>query len=221
MISSPPIAISSPGLYDLQTAEEEKFNALTHGVAALLSLIGIVLLLLAVKEGGAGHVGACLIYGASLVGLFAASTFYHACPTVTLKAKARAVDHCAIFVLIAGTYTPLVVMGLADWRGWAVLSVVWLCALFGICHKLKGTNPYGAGPVVLCLLMGWMVVLVWTPMVAGIGAAAVGWLIAGGLTYSLGVPFYAWNSLPYNHGIWHLFVMGGAACHYVSILKIA
>ncbi len=221
-MTSPPTAVlSSQGLYDLQSKDEEKVNALTHGAAALLSLIGIAILIFTVREGGAGHVGACLVYGASLVGLFAASTFYHACPSVSLKAKARVMDHCAIFFLIAGTYTPLIVMGLADWRGWAVLMVVWVCASLGIRHKLTGSNPYGAGPVVLCLLMGWMVVLVWTPMVAGLGSTAVLWLIAGGVMYSLGVPFYAWNSLPYNHGIWHLFVIGGAACHYVSILKIA
>ncbi len=205
---------------NLQTPKEERVNSLTHGIAALLSLVGIIALMGTVKESGTGAVMACLVYGASLVGLFSASTFYHACWSVSWKAKARMVDHCAIFVLIAGTYTPLVVLALADWRGWTVLTAVWICAVLGICHKLTGRNPYGAGPVVLCLLMGWLVVVVWTPMVAGLGATAVAWLIAGGVTYSLGVPFYAWDGLPYNHGIWHLFVMGGAACHYLSVLTI-
>ena len=204
----------------LQTPREEKVNVVTHGVATVLSLIGTIFLMAAAVDRGAGAVAACFVYGVSLVGLFATSTFYHACPATPLKKVARTLDHCAILVLIAGTYTPLMVLGLADWRGWTVLATIWLCAVLGIRHKLTASNPYGAGAVALCLLMGWLVVMVWSPLVASVGTTAIAWLVAGGVTYSLGVPFYAWNSLPYNHGIWHLFVIGGAVCHYASILHI-
>ena len=210
----------SVATYNLQTQQEEKVNAVTHGAATVLSLVATVALLGMAADAGAAALAACLIYGASLVGLFAASTFYHACPATPLKKVARTLDHAAILVLIAGTYTPLMVLGLGDWRGWSVLAAVWVCAALGIRHKFTGSTPYGSGAVALCLLMGWLVVMVWNPLVASVGTAAVSWLVAGGVTYSLGVPFYAWNSLPYNHGIWHLFVIGGAVCHYISILMI-
>lgn len=192
-------------------------NAWTHGVATILSALATWVLSGSAAAQGTVALVACLVYGASLVGLFAASTFYHACPASPLKAIARTIDHCAILVLIAGSYTPLIVLGLADWRGAAVLTAVWVCAALGIRHKLTGSNPYGAGSVALCLLMGWLVVLVWSPLAISVGPTVVRWLVAGGVTYTLGVPFYAWESLPYNHAVWHLFVMGGAACHYVCI----
>lgn len=213
-------ALTSPGLYDLQTPDEERVNWLTHGAGFLLSLLGVGVLLSASCGRGAGSLVACAIYGVSLALLFGVSTFYHACTKPAWKQVARTLDHSAILLLIAGTYTPFMSLALGGWRGWAVLSAVWLLAVIGIVHKFTSRNPYGAGSVVLCLLMGWLVVLVWKPLVLCLAPAALAWLVLGGVLYTLGVPFYAWHAMPYSHGVWHLFVLGGAVSHFNAVLKI-
>jgi hemolysin III len=205
---------------DPQSPSEERFNFLTHGFALVLSLIGLGALLVLAGQRDLSTLAACAVYGISLIILFATSTFYHACALGSVKSTARILDHCAIPILIAGSYTPLMVLALGhDWRGWSVLLAVWAMAAYGIRHKFTSSDPFGAASVVLCLVMGWLVVLVWHPLVACAPGAA-GWLVAGGVAYTAGVPFYAWSKLPYNHGIWHLFVMAGAACHYVAVLKL-
>ncbi len=208
--------IQEETLYELQTRNEERFNLLTHGLGFLLSLVGFGYLLKVAGPQGMMSLTACVIYGVSLIQLFGISTFYHACPSVGLKKKARVLDHCAIYVLIAGSYVPyMAVMG--GWKAWTVLTAVWLIAVFGIRYKCTNRSPFGGFSVLLYLTMGWLIVLVWHPLNACLAPGAVWWLVAGGVVYSLGVPFYAWRTLPYSHGIWHLFVLAGAACHFVSV----
>ncbi len=214
----PSQTLSNQGLYELQSHKEERLNVLTHGLGFLLSLLGLGLLLTATKDQGPGVRMVCWLYGLSLVQLFGVSTFYHACPSVQLKKKARILDHCAIYILIAGSYTPFMAITLNDWRGWAVLGAVWTLAILGVRYKLTSDSPFGAGSLVLYLCMGWLILLVWQPLVASLTGWGLGWLVAGGVIYSLGVPFYAWTSLKYSHSIWHLFVLAGAACQYVSVL---
>lgn len=203
-----------------QSPREEIFNWLSHGIALVLSLIGLGALLVLGGQQGWSSALACAVYGASLVALFGASTFYHASAHGPRKQFGRMLDHCAIFLLISGTYTPLMTLALGGWKGWAVLVAVWLMGAYGIYHKMTAKDPFGPVGVVLCLLMGWLLMLVWNPMVA-CAPVATKWLLAGGAAYTLGVPFYGfWRNLPYNHGIWHLFVMAGAGCHYVAVLHV-
>ena len=204
-------------LYQLQTKDEEKLNGLTHGLGLVLSIVGLYALLYSASSQGFGVWLASLVYGLSLVQLFGVSTFYHRCLSLGIKIRARIWDHCAIYLLIAGSYTPLMTIALGGWRGWSVMIAVWTLAFLGIRYKCKSHNPFGVKSVLLYLFMGWLVVFVWTPLTAALAPAGLNWLIAGGVVYSLGIPFYAWQSLRYSHGIWHLFVMAGALCHFVSI----
>lgn len=207
----------SQDLYKLQSFEEEKFNTSTHAIGLLLSLVGLGALLQSSLPQNFGVALVSLIYGLSVVQLFAVSTYYHQCSHPTTKWKARIWDHCAIYVLIAGSYTPYMALTLGCWKGWGILLTVWSIAFFGVRYKCRSENPFGAKSVALYLLMGWLILLVWTPLTARLAPAGVAWLVAGGVVYSLGVPFYAWRSLRYSHGIWHLFVLAGAACHFVSV----
>lgn len=204
----------------LQTPREELVNWLTHGFGLALSLVGLGALLVLSAPLGFRALIVCLVYGLSLITLFATSTFYHACPPGAWKQKARVLDHCAIPVLIAGSYTPLMALGLGGWRGWGVLLAVWCLAFIGIRHKLVSSNPFGAASVLLCLLMGWLVVLVWQPLISSLAPAAFAWLVAGGVAYTAGVPVYAWRNLPYGHCLWHGFVLAGAGCHYVAVVHV-
>lgn len=204
----------------LQTPQEEIINWLTHGFGLALSLVGLGALLVLSAPQGIWTLTVCLIYGLSLVTLFGVSTFYHASPLGHMKKKARVLDHCAIPVLIAGSYTPFMALGLGGWKGWGILFAVWCLAVVGIRHKLVSSNPFGAASVVLCLLMGWLVVLVWQPLISSLAPSALAWLVAGGLAYTAGVPFYAWRSLPYGHCIWHCFVLAGAGCHYIGVVNV-
>ena len=209
-----------PPIRDPQTPGEERFNLLTHGLGLVLSLLGAVFLIKEANPNGLLSTLTSTIYVSSLVTLFASSTFYHACGLGTLKAKARMLDHCAILFLIAGSYTPLMALSLGGWRGWSVLCAVWILAVVGVRHKFTSRDPFGVASVLLCLLMGWLAVLVWRPLTAALDPSALSWLVAGGIAYTAGVPFYAWRNLPYNHGVWHLFVLLGAACHYITIFKV-
>lgn len=205
---------------DPQTPSEERFNVATHALGLTLSLVGLGAMLAWAYPLGFWALTACSVYGASLVLLFGSSTFYHACPHGVVKRRARVIDHCMILVLIAGSYTPFMALGVGGWKGWSLLALVWTLAFLGIRHKFTSPNPFGAASVALCLVMGWLITLVWHPLTASLGPGALAWLVAGGLCYTLGVPFYALRNLLYNHGIWHLFVLAGAACHYRSVLSL-
>jgi hemolysin III len=199
---------------------EEVANALTHGLGAVASLAGAVWLISrAVRFGDAWQLAGAAAFGASLLLLYTASTLYHAVRHHVAKARLRVFDHCAIFVLIAGTYTPFTLVALRGGWGWSLFGVVWTLAVAGVIFKLFFTGRYDRLSTAIYLAMGWLVVVAAVPMVRALSVTALLWLAAGGLAYTAGTLFYHNQRIPYAHAIWHLFVLGGSACHFVAVLS--
>lgn len=202
------------------SAAEEWLHSITHGIGALLSLVGMVVLLIAASF--AAHVDPWKIvsfslYGTTLVLLYTASTLYHGIPHRHWKQRLQLLDHCAIYLLIAGTYTPFLLVNMRGTIGWVLFTAVWSLALAGIACILLWPQRFSILRVVIYLLMGWMIVLASGEMVASLSTTGISLLAAGGITYTLGVIFYAVRAIPYNHAIWHLFVIAGSICHYFAI----
>src|SRR5690242_6753554 len=216
-----------------RTIREELANSLTHGFGLLLSAIGFpVLVWLALVHGTTWHVVSCSVYGATLVLLYASSTFYHGCRQPAVKQVLRAFDHSAIFLLIAGTYTPFTLVTLRGPWGWTLFGIVWGVSVVGIIAKaIAHTSQRNhadrpsrfalvtkhASPVIY-LALGWLVIIAGKPLLMLMTWHGMAWLLAGGLAYSLGLIFFSCERIPYNHAIWHLFVLAGSACHYVAVL---
>jgi hemolysin III len=201
------------------TRAEEVAHTLTHGVGLLLSLVVFVALVVAASEHGDGlHVVGCAVFGATLVLLYAASTLYHATPAPGAKRLFQKFDHAAIFLLIAGTYTPFTLVPLRGSWGWTLLALVWGAAIVGISLQIAIPRAARRASVPLYLGMGWLVVIAASPLVRALEPEGIALLVLGGLAYTLGVVFYAWRRLPYNHAVWHLFVLGGSACHVTCVL---
>lgn len=200
------------------SAMEEVAHALTHGIGAALSIGGLVIMLLwSVTYGDAWHVVAASIYGASLILLYTASTLYHAFPWPRIKYFFQQLDHAAIFVLIAGTYTPFALINLRGAWGWTLLGVAWGIAIFGVIFELAVKERKKVISLSLYLGMGWMALIAIKPMLENVDTSGLLLLLAGGLCYTVGVIFYVWKSLPYHHAIWHLFVLAGSIFHFFSI----
>ncbi len=198
---------------------EELANAITHGAGLILSVIGLVMLLvLAVMHGSAWQIVSCAIYGATLVCLYTASTLYHGIPSPRLKRALKIFDHSAIYLLIAGTYTPFLLVNLRGGWGWSLFGTIWGLALAGILLKFWFVDHFQILSTTVYLLMGWLAVVAVRPLLLLVPTAGLVWLLAGGLLYTIGVVFYAWKRIPYNHVIWHVFVMAGSACHYFAVL---
>jgi hemolysin III len=203
----------------VQTEREELANSLTHGVGIALSAAGLgILVVLASLFGSVRHVVSCSIYGASLLFLFTASTLYHSFSAPRFKAFFRLIDHVAILVLIAGTYTPFALVVLHGGWGWTMLGLAWGLALAGIVFKIFSNQRYKEAFTAFYLLMGWMGIAFAKPILAAVPAGATLLLLAGGLFYTGGVVFFLWRSLPYSHTIWHVFVLLGSICHYFAVL---
>jgi hemolysin III len=199
--------------------KEETINALTHGLGALLSLGGlVVLVILASRHGDAWHIVSCSIYGATLVLLFASSTLYHSCRNERTKHICRIIDHSSIYLLIAGTYTPFVLVNLRGSWGWSLFGVIWGLALAGIVFQIFFVSRFRVLQTLIYLAMGWLVVIAFKPLLTRVPLPGMIWLLAGGLCYTAGVLFYLWKKLPFHHAVWHLFVLGGSVCHYFAIL---
>jgi len=198
---------------------EELANVVTHGIGLVLSIGGFVALLtLAVRRDGLWPIVSCAIYGSTLVCLYAASTLCHGVPWPRLRRAFLIFDHCAIYLLIAGTYTPFLLVSLRGVWGWSLFGVMWGLALAGVLFQLRFAGHFLMVTTWLYVLMGWIGVIAIKPMLAHVPIDSLVWLLAGGLAYSVGVVFYAWKRLPYHHMIWHMFVMAGSALHYVAIL---
>jgi hemolysin III len=199
---------------------EELANTITHGCGLLLSIAGfVVLLVFAILHGGASYIVACSIYGATLVSLYLASTLYHAAVSPRVKRALKVFDHSAIYLLIAGTYTPFLLIYLRGAWGWWLFGVIWGMAFAGILFKLWFVDHFPNISTVVYLAMGWLIVVAAHPVLATVPRLTLGWILAGGILYSSGVVFYAWKRLPYSHAIWHMFVLSGSACHYVAVLQ--
>jgi len=204
----------------LRLTVDEIANTVTHGIGLVLSIAGfVVLLVLAILRGTAWHIVACSVYGASLIALYSASTLYHAVVSPRLKRALRIFDHSAIYLLIAGTYTPFLLLNLRGPWGWSIFGVIWGLAVAGVIFKLWFVERVPRLSTALYIAMGWLVVIAAKPILTHVPAATLLWILAGGLFYSLGVVFYAWKRLPYHHAVWHLFVLAGSTCHYFAVLR--
>jgi len=198
---------------------EEIANALTHGLAAAVALAaGAVLITLAAIHGDGWQLAGAIVFGAALLMLYTASTLYHAIQHPRVKRHLQVVDHCAIYILIAGTYTPFTLISLRGPWGWGLFVAIWTLALAGVVFKLFFTGRFDRLSTLIYLGMGWLVVVAIKPMFTVMDAWTLGWLFGGGVFYSLGTLFYLRESLPYSHAIWHLFVIAGSTCHYVAVL---
>jgi hemolysin III len=188
-------------------------------VGLLVSVAGLVLLVVfAALKGDAWHVVSCSIFGATLVLLYGASTAYHAIPAPKAKSVLRVLDHAAIYLLIAGTYTPFVLVNLRGGWGWALFGVVWGLAAFGVLLETISLQRVRVFSLVLYLGLGWLVAIAIKPLLDNVAIGGVVLLVLGGLAYTGGVVFYAWRKLPYHHAVWHLFVMAGSALHFFAVL---
>ena len=198
---------------------EELANTITHGFGLVLSVAGFaVLVILASTRGGKLLFVGCLVYGISLVVLYAASTIYHGTTSLELKQALRVLDHCCIYLLIAGSYTPFGLVILNGTLGQSLLAGIWILALIGILAKLVFRERFSAVSVVSYLVMGWLGVLALQPMLEALGSGAVILAVAGGLSYSFGVIFFALHRIPHNHAIFHVFVLGGSILHFVAVI---
>jgi len=198
---------------------EELANTLTHGFGLILSIAGFfALVLLAILRGDPLLIAACLVYGVSLITLYAASTIYHGTTSVELKQSLRIVDHCCIYLLIAGTYTPFGLVIIDGKLGQSVLIAIWLFAIFGILAKLMFRDRFAAVSVVSYLVMGWLGAIALQPMLEALGIVPIMLAVAGGVAYSLGVIVFALHRIPHNHAIFHVFVLAGSILHFVAIV---
>ena len=198
---------------------EEIANSIIHGLGIVLAVGGLgVLTAYESQRRDAGHLVSCSVFGATLIILYTPSTLYHAIPNLRAKAVLRVLDHSAIFLLIAGTYTPFSLVSLRGPWGWSLFGVVWGLAVLGIIFKVTMLRRWTALSVVLYLVMGWVAILATRPMLEAIAPGGLALLLAGGLAYTLGVVFYAWKRLPYHHAVWHAFVLAGSICHFFAVL---
>lgn len=197
---------------------EEVANALTHGLGTVASLAaGLVLIVLASAHGDGRQLASAIVFSCSLVLLYGASTAYHASTRPLVKRRLKILDHAAIYLLIAGTYTPFTLVSMRGAIGWSLFGVVWALAALGVVFKLFYTGRFERTSTLLYLGMGWLVVIAAVPMMRSLPAATLAWLVAGGLAYTVGTLFYISRRLPYAHAIWHLFVLGGSSCHFVAV----
>ncbi|HSP90528.1 MAG TPA: hemolysin III family protein [Vicinamibacterales bacterium] len=201
------------------TLGEEVAHSVTHGIGMLAAVAGlVVLLILAAATRDPWRITSCAIYATTLVLLYAASTLYHALSATRARDVLRVLDHSAIFLLIAGTYTPFALVSLRGPWGWTLLGIVWSLAIAGVVAKAVYGTRWPVMSTVLYLAMGWTVVIAVKPLLTHVPPGGIAWLVAGGLAYTFGVVFYAWTRLRYGHAIWHVFVLAGSVCHYIAVV---
>jgi hemolysin III len=201
------------------TLGEELANSVTHAFGLLLSVIGLVALLNApALAGSVRAIAACTVYGATLILLYTTSTLYHCTMRPDAKRLLRTLDHLAIFLLIAGTYTPFVLIALRGTWGWTLFGIIWTLAAVGVAVELSRLRHVRGLMVALYLSMGWVGLVAIKPLAAALPAAALWLLFGGGVSYTFGVLFYQWRSLRYHHAVWHLFVLGGSVLQYFAVL---
>ncbi|MDH7446862.1 PAQR family membrane homeostasis protein TrhA [Aquimarina sp. 2201CG14-23] len=203
----------------IQSPIEERWNWLTHGIGFLLSIAGLFVLLLENANKTEYSTFSIILYSISLITLYFASTAYHYTNSIVLKKRFRVMDHISIYLLIAGTYSPVTLIGLLDSKGWFLFISVWSLAGLGSVLKLFFTGKFEIISVILYLLMGWLIMLDISTLTSQVGSDGIFYLMMGGLAYTLGIIFYAFNKLNFNHVIWHLFVLAGSVFHYIFILK--
>ena len=198
---------------------EEIFNSITHAIGALVSIAGLVLLIVFSSiYGNASHVISCTIFGFTLVLLYTASALYHSFRKPNLKQIFKILDHSCIYILIAGTYTPFLLITIKGVVGWSMLALVWSLTVIGVLFKVFFVHRFNIFSTIAYILMGWIIILAIKPLFQALPVGGLVLLICGGLAYTLGTIFYAWSRLPFNHTIWHLFVLTGSVCHFCAVM---
>jgi len=205
----------------VQTLGEEIANSVTHGIAALAFAATIPFLIVAALPGGAPSIVGSAVFGASLVLLYSSSAIYHSLARNRAKRVFRVIDHSAIFVLIAGTYTPFTLGVLRGAWGWTLFGVVWALAAAGIALTASLGIRFPRASTVVYIGMGWLIVVAAKPLMAHLPTAGLAWLAAGGLSYTGGAAIYAWSRPRYQHTIWHFFVLAGSVCHWIAVAGYA
>jgi len=197
---------------------EEKINIISHAVGLVLGIVALVLMVVkASLYGNAWHIVGVSIFGASLICLYAASTLYHSAKGPTARSRLRVFDHATIFVLIAGTYTPFTLVTLNGWVGWLLFGLCWGIAVTGIILKLFFTGRYDVLSTLMYIFMGWMIIFAAKPLMNNLSADGLWWLIVGGVAYTLGAVIYGIKKIPLNHAIFHMFVLLGSFCHFITV----
>ncbi len=197
---------------------EEKINIASHALGFVLSVVALVLLVVhASRHGNAWHIVSFSIFGVSLVILYAASTLYHSAKDPVLRSRLRIVDHATIYILIAGTYTPFTLVILDGFAGWMIFGVSWGMALIGIVLKIFFTGKYDLLSTLMYVFMGWIIVFAIEPLIHNLSSNGLFWLVAGGIAYTLGAVLYSIKQIKFNHAIFHMFVLTGSACHFISV----
>jgi hemolysin III len=205
-----------------QSPREEMANWLSHGAGLLAAIAATpILIMAAVQNGGPANIVANSVFGASMILLYLASTWYHLTPVGPGRDRLRLFDHSAIYVLIAGTYTPFTLGVLSGAWGWWLFGVVWGAAAIGVGTKLFAGIRYPRVSTAMYVVMGWLVLIAIRPIMENLPTPGLWWLVAGGLFYTGGVGFYAARRMPYNHLVWHLFVLAGSICHFFAVLWYA
>ena len=203
------------------TLGEEIANAVSHGLGALLAIAGcVVLIVCSALDHSPLKVVTSSIFGASLILMFVMSTMYHALSNRKAKSVFRIFDHNAIFLLIAGTYTPLTLVALQGWIGWAIFGVVWAATILGIVLNSINMERFKKFSMVCYLVTGWCIIVAIVPLIQHLNLVDLIFLLAGGIAYTVGILFYRLKSIQYMHSIWHLFVLAGAVCHYFCVLNV-
>lgn len=201
------------------TFGEELANSLTHAFGLLLSIAGLAAIVAAAAlRGGALEITSCAIYGTSLIVLYTTSTLYHSIPFAQPKRILRVLDHLAIFLLIAGTYTPFVLIALRGRWGWSLFAIVWALAALGVLVELSELRRFRRIMIALYVAMGWVGLIAFKPLVAALPAPGLWLLFGGGAAYTCGVVFYRWWGLRYHHALWHLCVLAGSVLQYFAVL---
>jgi hemolysin III len=201
------------------TRREELANAITHGIGTILSIAGLVLLIVyASREGTAWHVVSFTIFGVTMLLLYTASTLVHSFPEGKAKDLFETFDHSCIYLFIAGTYTPLLLVTLRSPLGWTMFGIVWGLAIAGVTFKAFFTKKFLVLSTLFYVMMGWLIVFIWQPLQELLMPGGLRLLIIGGLLYTVGSVFYIWRGFPYHHAVWHLFVIAGSVMHFFAIL---
>lgn len=205
----------------LYTIREEIVHSVSHGIGTLLSVAGLsILVIFAVLYGDKWQIIGVLIYGICLVLLYLASTLYHAIQKPRVKRFFQIMDHSAIFLLIAGTYTPFLLISLRGAFGWSLLVIIWGLAFFGVGFKAFYIDRFHRVSTLGYILMGWLGIIAGKRMLTEIPSISLYWLAAGGVIYTSGIIFLAWRRIPYNHAIWHFFVLVGSICHFFAVFNL-
>lgn len=198
---------------------EEIAHSVTHGIGIVFGIVGLFILIShATSCGSTRYIVGCSIFCATLIILYSASTLYHGIQHPTAKKIFRIADHSAIYLLIAGTYTPFTLVNLQGAWGWSLFGVAWGIALLGIILQFSPLRKYSYIRLILYITMGWAIIVAIKPLAASVPLSALKLIVAGGLSYTAGIVFYLWRRLPYHHAIWHLFVLSGSVLHYFAVL---